>query len=640
MNRRPPRPKHTLQSTQEPEDYPASNINSPTFIEPTDQTEASEGDTEMAIATGCRSMRTKTPIERLTYAHCVETESVIHPHDVSQIIPSVEQSQPVLDFVTHAATMDPDTLYLHQARKEHDWKHFREAMRIEVNAHISNNSFVLYPREKVSDPADILPAVWAMKRNRRVAMGEVYKWKARLNIDGSKQFEGRHYNASYSPVASWDAIRILMAISLANDWKSKQIDFVQAFTQAPVERSIYMKILKGIKVKGFRNKEDYVLKIKKNIYGQVQAGKVWYTYLTNILCSIGFCKSKYDECILFKGNMVYVLYTDDTIIMGPSEDEINTCIQDMKNAKLNITVDGDMSDFLGVQFDRREKDIHISQPHLLASILKELRLGGDNTTTKEIPMASSKILSRHPDSPPFDGHFHYRRIIGMLNYLERCSRPDISYTVHQCARFCESPKREHGNAIKWLARYLKGNMNKGIVATEKDEGFVVYTDADFTGNWDRDIAQEDRDTARSRHGYIIMYAGIPVSWASQLQTEIALSSTESEYTGLSIALRKTIPLMELVQEMSDLGYPTGHTKPIIKYTLFEDNEGAAHMARVPKMRPRTRHINIKYHHFRGYVDSDKVLVESIDTEEQPADMMTKLSNATRKKKHRRKIMGW
>ena len=68
-------------------------------------------------------------------------------------------------------------------------------------------------------------------------------------------------------------------------------------------------------------------------------------------------------------------------------------------------------------------------------------------------------------------------------------------------------------------------------------GLEVFVDASFAGNWDKKDAQTgDRDTARSRHGYIILYYGCPLIWKSQLQTEIALSSMESEYTGLSYAL--------------------------------------------------------------------------------------------------------
>ena len=59
-----------------------------------------------------------------------------------------------------------------------------------------------------------------------------------------------------------------------------------------------------------------------------------------------------------------------------------------------------------------------------------------------------KKLTAHKDSEPFDGSFHYRRVIGQLNYLEKGSRPDISYAAHQCARFSANPKKEHGDAIR------------------------------------------------------------------------------------------------------------------------------------------------------------------------------------------------
>jgi hypothetical protein len=82
---------------------------------------------------------------------------------------------------------------------------------------------------------------------------------------------------------------------------------------------------------------------------------------------------------------------------------------------------------------------------------------------------------------------------------------------------------------------------------------------------------DDDSTARSRYGYFIRYMGCPILWESKLQTEIALSSTESEFIGLSHALRTTIPLMELVKELKAHGYNMGSTKPKIHCEVFEDN---------------------------------------------------------------------
>jgi hypothetical protein len=92
--------------------------------------------------------------------------------------------------------------------------------------------------------------------------------------------------------------------------------------------------------------------------------------------------------------------------------------------------------------------------------LKELRLQDDKVVPKSTPGASSRPLLRLLKEDSFDGHFEYRRVIGKLNYLERCSRPDIMCAVHQLARFVADPRVSHGKAVKWLGRYLKGSMDK------------------------------------------------------------------------------------------------------------------------------------------------------------------------------------
>jgi hypothetical protein len=167
----------------------------------------------------------------------------------------------------------------------------------------------------------------------------------------------------------------------------------------------------------------------------------------------------------------------------------------------------------------------------------------------------------------------------------------------------------------------------------------IFVDADFSGNWDS-TETWDRDTARSRHGYIICYAGCPIIWKSQLQTEIALSSTESEYTGLSYALRDGIPMMELLKEMKKLNFPIRSTTPKVHCKVFEDNSGAMEIATTHKFRPRTKHLNVKLHHFRDYVTRNEISVHPIGTADQLADYLTKPVNYNILTKLRRTVMGW
>jgi hypothetical protein len=85
--------------------------------------------------------------------------------------------------------------------------------------------------------------------------------------------------------------------------------------------------------------------------------------------------------------------------------------------------------------------------------------------------------------------------------------------------------------------------------------------------------------------------------------------------------------MYLLREMKAFGIPIDKTTPAVHCKLFEDNAGAIQLAKVPKMRPRTRHINQKYHHFREWVKLGFIDMCPTDTLEQPADLMTNPLNA-------------
>lgn len=577
----------------------------------------------------CRAEMKTTPIEGELF--CLES---LYPQRVA-----VENDERQL--LAYKATIDPDTMYLHEAMRESDWEEFRKAMQDEINDRIKGKNFSIIPRSSVPLNMKVLPAVWQLKRKRDIVTKKIKKYKARLNLDGSRMKKGEHYDESYAPVASWNSIRILLALAITNNWHTRQLDYVAAFPQAPVERELYMEIPKGVHVEGLKeSSKDYVLQIHKNLYGQKQAGRVWNQYLVQKLKKIGFKQSKVDECVFFRGRSLYVLYTDDSLLAGPDPKELDKITRDMEKVGLEITVDGNIEDFLGVNISKQEDGTtHLWQPQLIDSILKDLRLDGETVKTKETPAASSTILKRHQEMETVKPDFNYRSIIGKLNYLERGSRSDIAYIVHQLARFSVEPKRPHVEAVRWLGRYLRGTRDKGtILKPDKSRGLEVYVDADFAGNFDKD--DNSRDTARSRHGYYIMLNGCPISWKSQLQTEIALSSTESEYTGLSYALREVIPIIELMKELRKGGFDVNDAVPVVKCKVFEDNSGALEIAMNHKYRPRTKHMNNKLHHFRDYISRKEIEVLRINTLEQIADILTKPVNGEILKKLRKRAIGW
>jgi hypothetical protein len=98
--------------------------------------------------------------------------------------------------------------------------------------------------------------------------------------------------------------------------------------------------------------------------------------------------------------------------------------------------------------------------------------------------------------------------------------------------------------------------------------------------------------------------------------------------------------MEVLKEMHQLGFPVTTQQAKVHCRVFEDNSGAIEMAKVHKFRPRTKHINVKLHHFRDYVDSGEITVHQVSSKDQLADYLTKPLEKTQFERLRKMVIGW
>jgi hypothetical protein len=480
-----------------------------------------------------------------------------------------------------------------------------------------------------------------MKRKRRIKTREVYKWKARLNVHGGMQTHGVNYWDTYAPVVTWPTIRLILILSLLFGWYTAQVDFVLAYPQADAECDLYLGIPRGFHISGTQAARAQVLKLLKNIYGQKQAGKVWNDYMNEkMVDALGYTRSEVDPCLYYHGKTLFVVYVDDGIFGGPDYEEIEELKARMSEV-FEMTDEGDLSDYLGVNIDRKEDgSIEMTQPHLIDQLVEDVNFTSA-TGTKPTPALSSKTLQRDEELPDHKATWGYRSVIGKLNFLLQSTRPELAVSVHQCARFSVSPKITHTDAVHHVIKYLLGSRDKGLVfKPDLTKSFEVYCDADFCGLWNRETAMDDPSTAKSRTGFVILFAGCPLLWTSRLQTDTALSTTESEYISLSDALRETISMMRLLKEITQHDIVNIDAVPVVKCRLFGDNSGAVELAKVPKMRPRTKHINAKYHHFRKFVHDGLIKVFQVSTNDQLADIFTKNLGTDLFNKFRLLICGW
>ena len=177
-----------------------------------------------------------------------------------------------------------------------------------------------------------------------------------------------------------------------------------------------------------------------------------------------------------------------------------------------------------------------------------------------------------------------------------------------------------------------------LMKPDRAKGFEVFADADFVGNYNK-YDTKDPATAKSRTAYHVMFNGCLIYSHSKLQTEVALSTTEAEYICLSQSLQTTLQLMRFFKELASKDI-IKYKKPVFKCRVFEDNNGAICIATEEKVRPRTKHINIKYHHFKEAVKKGKVKIEKIDTKEQLADIGTKALDPQTFEYLRKILIGW
>ncbi len=553
---------------------------------------------------------------------------------------------------------DPDGIHpfcLASKIQSQDYPTYREIMRMEpeernkwldsmdeeLKALFDGGTFEFVSRkEAVEQGEEIVPTTWAF-RKKRTPSGAISRYKSRLCCRGDLQRDKDKFdtNSTFAPVVEWATVRMLFTLSVMEKWESASIDFKNAFAQATLPKPIYLELPPGY-VQANPGSEDLVMKINKSLYGDRRAANLWYRMLRKSLVhDMGFHVSEMDPCLFIKENCIIITYVDDAIIFSKDNAMIDSILARFKELKYEFSRDVSFSSYLGIKLETlQDGKIKLSQPHLKESVIDVMGLSDANPCTTPI----STPLFKHEDSPPFDNSFNYRSALGMLQYIGSNTHPECAYAINACARYCINPRQAHGNALKKIGRYLKGTLDQGLIIDPKGPlSLDCWVDADFAGNY---TAKENDDpsTVRSRTGFVITLGTVPVLWKSNIQTEIALSTMESEYIALSTAMRKLIQLRALLFEMDEHFKLSLSNRLSTISTVFEDNAACRILATTdpPRMTPRSKSLAIKYHWFRSHLSPTTIMVQAIETSKQKADGFTKPLVHAAFLLFRRVVCGW
>ncbi|BAF28754.2 Os11g0656500 [Oryza sativa Japonica Group] len=483
-----------------------------------------------------------------------------------------------------------------QAERDEDW---RRAMLDEISSIEENKTWRLVDLPSGHRPIG-LKWVYKLKKD---AQGVVVKHKARLVAKGYVQRAGIDFDEVFAPVARLDSVRLLLALAAQEGWMVHHMDVKSAFLNGELIEEVYVVQPPGFEIDGQENK---VYRLDKALYGLRQAPRAWNTKLDCTLKKLGFKQSPLEHGLYARGDgsgrLLVGVYVDDLVIVGGDSGMIKGFKEQMK-AEFKMSDLGPLSFYLGIEVHQEAGIITLKQAAYASRIVEKAGLTGCNPCAT--PMEPRLKLSKESAGSLVDAT-EYRSLVGSLRYLVN-TRPDLAYSVGYVSRFMEKPTDEHLAAVKRIIRYVAGTIHLGCrYVKEVEGGLQGYSDSDMAG---------DIDTRKSTTGVIFFLGKNPVSWQSQKQRVVALSSCESEYIAAATAACQGIWLARLLGDLRNAA-----TEVV---DLRVDNQSALALMKNPVFHDRSKHIQTKFHFIREAVENGEITPSYIGTEGQLADILTK-----------------
>jgi hypothetical protein len=429
-------------------------------------------------------------------------------------------------------------------------------------------------------------------------------FRARLVACGYTQVGGIDFTQSFSPVVHDVTFRIMLLAKMMWKLDSYLFDVETAFLLGTLEEEIYMECPKGMDAESYE-----CLLLLKTIYGLVQSARQFFKLWSKIMVKmLGFTASLADPCLFTRGTgkdiLIVCLYVDDGYCIGKKAnilkffDEIRAC-------DLNITTEESMGDYLSceVQFNKELTKAWLGQPHMVKKIESTFGEEVSKLSKFKTPGTPSYSLVRpesEEDKTTPERQAKYRSGTGMLLYLVKHSRPDISNAVRELTKIMDGATEAAYKEMLRVIKYVMDTKEWGlkfepILPKGKMKwDVVVYSDSDWAG---------DKNNRRSISGFILYLCGVPIMWRSKQQASVSLSSTEAEYVAISEAAKEILFVLKVLKSMG--------IQIVSPVEVHVDNMGAIYMLDNPSSGGRTRHIDTRFHFVRELCEGPEPVLKMI-----------------------------
>ena len=497
--------------------------------------------------------------------------------------------------------------------------------------------------------------------------GKPHRAKSRIVVLGNH--EDRYFEKSkrYAPVLKYSSLRLLTAKAVGEKRVLQQGDCKNAFCNATLPDDEVTVIRPPVGDPNFDKDEFWLL--KKTLYGLRRSPNHWYNMVTRILKDMGLTPSPHDPC-LYSGIIntdqqvssprqpIHIgLYVDDFVYYSTSDAE-ESLFQSVLSSKLTVDFMGDVDYFLGTAFTwTKHTDDHLSV-HLSQSAFTEYtahRFGVDkmNRVPNMTPYRSGYPIDAIPSVDPADPDLKrrtkiYQSMVGCINWLATCTRPDVSPVLTFLASYMQTPHHQHYKAAIHAIKYLFSTADYGISyhsncgntlqafnhfphhhdkeaysdatppSPSECHELTAFSDACWGGQFGNAVENGtplELFKFRSLSGYLICLSGGPIDWKSIRQDRTALSSCEAEIYATNECITD---LQSLKLRARDLGLPCAdECTPV-----YNDNQACVNWSSATTSKG-VKHINLRENQVRECHQDNTAKVLHIPGRINPSDIFTK-----------------
>ncbi|KAF7566825.1 hypothetical protein PtrM4_151450 [Pyrenophora tritici-repentis] len=466
-------------------------------------------------------------------------------------------------------------------REDHElFYFFKEAEITHLHSHKETRSWSEVPAKTArKTDQQVLDSMWVYtykfdKHHR------FQKCKARLVVRGDQQ---RNVTAqeTYAATLAGRSFRMLVSIAARFDLELKQYDVSNAFVNADIDRTVYMRMPPGYR------KQGTILQLNKA--------------LNRVLAS------SHEPCCMIRDGVFIFFYVDDIILASSKRHaEVARKVEEELKQRYNLTGGKDLQWFLGVEVirDREKRKIWLSQK---AYVEKIARLATNKDQRHNTPMARVELVAREGLATPGEINL-YQRKIGSLLFAAVNTRPDVAFPVSRLARFLTNPGPLHQEAADRVLLYLESTKLLSL-SFGGDDQLVVASDASFADN------TADR---KSSQGYVIKLFGGLIAWRANKQDTITTSTTEAELLALSQVAKESMFVRMLLEELR-----VELTEKTI--TIQCDNTQTIRLINeeISQLTTKLRHVDIHNHWLRQEAKRKSIRVVYVPSGEMLADGFTK-----------------